>query len=225
MQSHGSFSEFASSHQGLVIGGGIILVLVLAGMFMNKNKTLPSNTSATTGAPDLSGLANGDIVYVPTQTNFETINKSQSGVFASNDPTLTTVTTGAVNSPTTTTTTNNPPKVVLPNPVPKQSGPIPQPPVTRAPAPPAPTPKPTTKGLIWDQKHTILGGETLSIIAAAVTRQLRAQGMPGSMSITWNDLYAHNTAVVNQYAQAHGFKTDFYNWIFPGEVITVPRWG
>jgi hypothetical protein len=210
-----NFSTFVSTHNGLVIGGGIILLLILAGMFMNsKNKTAP----ATTAVGDLSGLTGGK-VYVPTSTNFTTENIKygpQSG-----DPNLTSITnspvniqsgnptTTTINKPTTTTTTTNN------NPI------IP----TRT--PPVGTPPPPThgKGLIWDQRHAILGGETLSGIAASLTRTLRAQGMPGSMSVTWNDLYGHNQAVVQQYANAHGFHTDYWNWIFPGESITTPRWG
>lgn len=220
MSQHESFSEFVSTHQGLVIGGGLVLILILAGFFMNsKNKTLPVSTA--TG--DLSGLQNGNLVYVPTSTTFSTQNIRQ-GAF-SNDPNLTTVTNSPVNSgnpttsTTTTTTTNNPP--------PTHSGPGDHPDGGGTRQPPTPVPPPPThnKGLIWDQGHTVLGGETLSAIAAAVTRQLRAQGMPGSMSVSWNDLYAHNQAVVTQYANMHGFRADVWNWIFPGERITVPRWG
>jgi hypothetical protein len=224
------------AHPDLALAGGAVGVLLIAGSFFKARTPTAGSTTQ-----DLSGLKNG-IVYVPTQTSFTTENKS--GVFASNDPALTTVTTGPVNSPVTTTT-NNPP-VIQPAPgpcrvgyhfeptvaihsgsypttggscVPNSTGPIKQPP------PPGPNPPPTTKSLKWDQSYTIIGGDTLSAIAAKLTVKLRAQGMPGSMSVTWNDLWAHNTATITRYAQQHGFKTDYWNWIFPGETITVPRWG
>jgi hypothetical protein len=232
------------AHPDIALAGGAVGVLLIAGSFF-KAKTPATGTSTT---QDLSGLKNG-IVYVPTQTSFTTNNRTQSGVFASNDPALTSVTTGPVNSPTTTktttTTTNTPVPVPQPAPgpcragyhyepgsvivagsypiqggtcVPNSTGPI------KLPPPPGPNPPPTTKSLKWDQSYTILGGDTLSAIAAKLTTRLRAAGMPGSMSVTWNDLWAHNTATITKYAQQHGFKTDYWNWIFPGETITVPRW-
>src|SRR5438270_5958084 len=185
MQSHQSFSDFVSSHQSLVYGGGVVLVLVVAGIFMNsKNKTAPATSTA-----DLSGLTGGK-VFVPTSTNFTTENIKY-GQF-SNDPNLTTVTnSGNVNKTTTVTKTVNP----IPVPV-------------RQPPPPTPVPPTRGKGLIWDQRYSIHGGETLSSIAAVITRNLRARGMSGSMSVTWHDLYGHNTDLINRTAQAHGFRSD-----------------
>lgn len=210
----GSFTGFLETHKGIAIGGGVVLILVLAGI-MTRQKTTATLPASSTA--DLSGLTKG-LVYVPTQTSFSTQNIKYGPQVNSNDPNLTSVSgtqTGvSINKPTTTTTTttttNNPPTSTAPH------------------TPPTPIPVPVpqgAKGLIWDTRRTILGGETLSSIAAGQTRYLRTKGMPGSMIITWNDLYAHNTDVINRTAQAHGFRTDYWNWVFPGEVITVPRWG
>ena len=203
MGSHQNFSSFLETHKGIAIGGGVVLLLIVVGIAMkSKQSTLPATS---TGTADLSGLSGGKI-YVPTSTSFSTQNIKYGPQINSNDPLLTSVSgTQTVTGPTTTTTTNThiPPRAL-----------------------PPPTPVPVTnKGLIWDTRRAVLGGETLSSIAAQVTRQLRAAGMPGSMSVTWNDLYAHNTIIITQYANQHGFRTDVWNWIFPGEVITVPRWG
>jgi hypothetical protein len=204
LASHGSFTDFLETHKGIAIGGGVILLLVVAGIMMKQKTTatLPAGSTA-----DLSGLTGGKI-YVPTSTAFTTTNVKYGPQINSNDPLLTSVSgTQTVTGPTTTTTTTDP--------------------VHTAPhTPPVPIPPPPTKGkgLIWDARYTIRGGETLSSIAASLTRSLRATGMPGSMSLTWHDLYGHNTDLINRTAQAHGFRTDYYNWIFPGEIITVPRW-
>ena len=210
LQQHESFSQFVQTHQGLVIGGGVVAILVLAGMFMrSKQPSVPTSTTA-----DLSGLPEGKI-YVPTQTSFSTQNIKYGPQINSNDPNLTNVSgTQTVGGPTTTTTTTNNP-------------PWRKPPVTGGHEPP-PVPQPPrkdSKSLRWDQRYTVRGGKTLSSIAAARTRTLRAQGMPGNMTLTWHDLYAHNTAIINKYAQQHGYKSDYWNWIFPNETITVPRWG
>lgn len=221
----GGVFEFVQAHPGIAIGGGVVLLLLIGGSILKTKQPATTNPNAPLG--DLSGLQNG-IVYVPTQTSFITNNKS--GVFASNDPTLTTITTGPVNSPTstsTTTTTNNPVYRGHPIPGPKPVPTPAPPPPPRNPPPPQPQPPVKAKGLIWDQRHTILGGETLSGIAATLTRQLRAQGMPGSQSITWQDLYAHNTAVINATSAAHHNPIPGGPWndIFPGELISTPRWG
>lgn len=158
----------------------------------------PKTPATTAPQSDLSGLTNG-IVYVPTQTSFTTVNKAG----------------GSINSPvSTTTTTTNPPPVFHPGP----------PPVRVPPPPPAPPP-PTTKSLKWDQHWQILGGQNLSMIAGMLTTRLRAQGMPGSMSITWTDLWNYNQALITRYANQHGHYQNVYNWVFPGESLTVPRWG
>lgn len=207
IQSHQNFATFLETHKGIAIGGGVILLLVIAGIMMrSKQKTLP--VTATGGAPDLSGLTGGK-VYVPSQTTFSTQNIKYGPL--SNDPNLTSATLrDAFN---TTSTSNVPPSSIGGQPDPR-------------PLPPVPAPPPTAgKGLIWDTRRTVLGGETLSSIAAGQTRYLRSKGMPGSMMITWHDLYAHNTDVIARAAQAHGYTSDVWNWIFPGEILTVPRWG
>lgn len=215
MGSHQNFSTFLETHKGIAIGGGVVLLLIVVGIAMrSKQKTLPATSTA-----DLSGLDQGKI-YVPTQTSFSTQNVKYGPQINSNDPLLTTVSgtqtvTGPTTTTTTTKTTNPPPVVVVP--------PVVNPP-PRVNPPPVPVPI-TNKGLIWDTRRVVLGGETLSSIAAGQTRYLRTKGMPGSMSITWNDLWAHNQGVITQYAQQHGYRTDYWNWIFPGETIIVPRWG
>jgi hypothetical protein len=203
-------------HPDLALAGGVVGVLLVAGSIFKAKTGVPGTAGAT---QDLSGLKNG-IVYVPTQTTFQTINRTQSGVFASNDPALTSVTAGPVNSPTTTTTTGGPGPAGPPG-TPGPAGP----PGPRQPPPPKPNPPPTTRHLIWDQGYTIVGGDTLSAIAARLTPKLRAQGMPGSMSLTWTDLWQHNQGVVTKYANMHGHYRNVWDWVFPGERITVPRWG
>lgn len=211
LASHESFSDFLATHKGIAIGGGVILLLIVAGIALRSKNTatLPASSTA-----DLSGLTGGKI-YVPTSTSFSTQNVKYGPQINSNDPFLTNVsgtqTVGGPTTSTTTTTTYPPPGP--PTPVPPRVIP-----------PPTPVPI-SNKGLIWDTRRTILGGETLSSIAAGQTRYLRTKGMPGSMIITWNDLYGHNTDLINRTAQQHGYRSDYWNWIFPGEVITVPRWG
>lgn len=203
MGSHQNFSSFLETHKGIAIGGGVILLLVVVGIAMrSKQSTLPATS---TGTADLSGLSGGK-VYVPTSTAFTTENIKY-GAF-SNDPNLVTVTNSG-NKTTTTTTTNTETNTHIP---------------PRALPPPTPVPV-TNKGLIWDTRRAVLGGETLSSIASQQTRYLRTKGMPGSMQVTWNDLYAHNTTLISQQAAAHGHTTDVWNWIFPGETLIVPRWG
>lgn len=223
MQAHSGFANFVDTHKPLVIGGGVVAVLLVASHFMTRNK---APAAPGTGAPDLTGLTNGNLVYVPTQTSFTTENIKYGP--QSNDPNLTTITGSPVtigsNNPktttttTTTSTTNNPPGPKPPVVVP--------PPVSRNPPPKPPVPV-TTKRVIWDQRYTIRGGDTLSAIAASYTRTLRGAGMPGSQLVTWNDLYAHNTATINQWSNSHGNPIPGGPWnnIFPGEVITTPRWG
>ena len=209
MGSHQNFSSFLETHKGIALGGGVILLLVVAGVMM-KSKQSTTPATATTG--DLSGL-HGGIVYVPTQTSFSTQNIKYGAQVNSNDPNLTSVSgtqtvTGATTT-TTKTTTNTGGTSTAPH------------------TPPVPIPTPvTSKGLKWDTQYTILGGQTLSSIAAQVTRTLRAAGMPGSMSVTWHDLYAHNTNVINATSAAHHNPIPGGPWndIFPGEVITIPRW-
>ena len=206
----GGFMGFVQSHPGLDIAG-LILLLVLAGAYF-KNKSA-ATTASNAPLTNATGLTNGTI-YRPTQTIFSNIYKGAS----SGNTTTTTTSTSTTNTATTggkiingatggTTTPTTPP--------------------VHNPPPPQPKPKPTSKSLIWDQRYTIRGGETLSSIATSVTRTCRAQGMPGSQSVTWGDLYSHNTATINAESAAHHNPIPGGPWndIFPGETITVPRWG
>lgn len=195
----GGITAFIESNPSLALGSGVVLLLLVVGSLLKK-KTMPTtNPNGLAGGGDLSGLQNGNIVYVPTQTTFSTINRNSG------------------NTQTTTTTTVNPPPVINP------------PNIFFPPRPPIPQPKPpaTGKALVWDQRYTIRGGQNLTMVAADVTRRLRAAGMPGSQSVTWHDLYAHNTSVINETAAAHHNPIPGGPWndIFPGETITVPRWG
>lgn len=203
MGSHQNFSTFLETHKGIALGGGVILLLVVVGIAMrSKQSTLPATATA-----DLSGLSGGKI-YVPTSTSFSTQNIKYGPQINSNDPLLTAVSgSQTITGPTTTTTTYPPAQ-----------------PPTRTPPPPTPVPI-TNKGLIWDTRRVVLGGETLSSIASQQTRYLRTKGMPGSMSITWNDLMAHNMSVITKYANMHGHMQNVQDWIFPGETLIVPRWG
>lgn len=202
--------DFVATHKGLVIGGGLILVLVVAGKMMT-NKSSPTGSVngplSSFGDPSHQG---GMTAYVPTSTTFTTINQ---GAF-SNDPALENIAnsgnTTTTTSATSTTKTVQPPAIVGPP--------------TRPPGP-QPIPAPTNKRLIWDQGYSVSSGQTLSLIASIVTRNCRAQGMPTTMTVTWGDIYSQNQATVTSQAQAHGFKSDYWNWIFPGERLTVARWG
>lgn len=219
METHSSFSAWVGEHKGLVIGGSVVAVLILAGLFMN-NKTGAPASSVSGGPADLSGL-HGGLVYVPTSTSFQTQNINE---INSNDPNLTSISgTQTITGPTynnPTTTINNPPPVHHPGP-PPVPGPV------REPPPPHPQPPTRGRSLIWDQGHNVAGGETLSGIASSVNRDLHRQGMPGSMSLTWNDLYGHNKDVVDRNSTQHGNPIGGGPWnnIFPGEHIVVPRWG
>lgn len=244
IQQHSSISDFVVTHQPLVIGGGIVAVLLLAGLFLNsKNKTMPASSTNGTGPADLSGLQNGNLVYVPTSTNFDTTNIKYGPQVNSNDPNLTSVS-GTQNVTGPTTTVNKPIAVVPPVIIKPVIPPVVSPPVSTPPTgsghrttPPTPVPVNTRgKALIWDQKHTFVGGETLSSVAAGVTSWLRRyDGMPATVTVTWNDLYAHNTNIINSYAQRYGspVKSSFgtndpagpWNNVFPGETIVTPRWG
>ena len=217
-----SMEDFVSTHKGLVIGGGLIAILVIGGKFLSAKS--PSTSSTTSG--DLSGLQNGNLVYVPTQTSFTTEN--QSGIFASNDPTLQSITnSGPFGSPTTTTTTTTNKggvtgRPIIVNPPP----PVTRPPVTRQPPPPVPHPTTPGKSIKWNVGYTVVGGDTLSGIASKQTRQMRNAGMPGSMSISWHDIYSNNQSIIDSTSKAHGnpIPGGAWNNIFPGEHLTLPSW-
>lgn len=193
-----SMSSFIQENPALAVGGGIIGVLLIGGLIMQKTSN-PSSTPTS----DLSGLKNGNLVYVPTSTSFTTKN-IQKGTNIGN-------TTNTSTSTSTSTVTRNPP-------------------------PPPPSPPPTGgKSLIWNSSATIgssskkVQGQNLTQLAAQVTRNLRAQGMPGSMSVGWHDLYAHSKAAVDAAMRAkHSEKGDnIARETFPGQSvhITIPTWG
>lgn len=253
--SSGGIGEFIAEHPAIAVGG-VVVVLFAGYMLLNKGKTAsqPSANTAQGQATmtDLTGLstdAQGNhVVYVPTTTTFTTNNRitgsnvnspnSTTATSSVNAPSATSVTSTpstTVNAPTTTTVTVS--NTVPPTPVPVPT-PAPPPPSTTPSSntpgrtgTPAPTPQ-HKGGLVWDQHYTIRGGDTLSGIAANLTNSLRRAGMPTSLSVTYNDIYAHNTVTINKYAQQHGtpiknpaFPTPAaINNIFPGEIIVVPRW-
>lgn len=214
----GGIGSFIQDHPTASIAGGLVLALVVGSYVLSHKSTPATSTNGPTANGDLSGLKNGNLVYVPTSTSFTTYNKN------SNNSTST--------STSTSTTTVNPPPVVVSHPIP---GPIPIgviphpiiPVPVRSQPPPQPKPVATAKSLRWDQRYTIRGGQNLGEIAASLTRSLRAAGMPGSQSVTWHDLYAHNTATINQEAaQRHNpIPGGPWNDVFPNETITTPRWG
>lgn len=195
--------DFITNHRGLVIGGGLLLVLVIAGKYMSGKSSSTANGSLTSfgDTSNLGGIKNG-LVYVPTSTTFETINQ---GAF-SNDPNLKTVTNSGNTTSTSTTTTNN-----------DQDG---------RRRPPGPNPPPTGgKSLKWDQRYTVVGRQTLQYIASVYTRKCRVEGMPTSMSISYLDIWHHNEAVIERHARMHGHHEEVWNWVYTGEVLIVPRWG
>lgn len=285
--SGGGIKAFVEGHPTLVIGGGLILLLLIAGSMLKKNLGGVSNPTTdpnATGA-DLSGLTpdgkGGHIVYVPTQTSFTTDNV---GADFSNDPNLKSIKTGNIytnsnpytlsteNNTTTTTTTNPPPRPVVNPPIviPPVHVPPPQdyywdkdhdrkiyqdghtvytgtgtggtwtpgnPDDPGAPtswgkqtqraAPPPQLAHNDAKGtLVWDSQHTMGRGQTLPSIATKVTHQLRSQGMPGSTSVHWTDIYARNTTVLTP-ANAARHNTVVggpHQDVFPGHTIVVPRY-
>ena len=246
----GAITDFIDANPQIALGGAVVGVLVIGGILLKK-RSAQSALAATTPTgvtSDLSGLTSdgqgGHIVYVPTQTTFSTDNRTIGADF-SNDPQLTTIQTGQIgpigNTDTTTTntkTTSATPVATIPTPTTPRPIVPPSPPASsgsagtgnpppRATTPPTVAPPTQGKNLYWDQRYTISGGETLSSIAAMRTRWLRAnKGFPGSMSITWNDLYAHNTTVINAESAAHNNPIPGGPWndIFPGEVIVLPDW-
>lgn len=245
--SSGSFFTFLEAHPTVAVGA-VLGILIVGGMLISKKQQASTTPNADTSG--LPGLTNGNIVYVPTSTNFTTVNRGSNFGNTTNNVSKASdggiiqnaVGTPSSNTGTSSNTTTSPQGTIqqavqritqqtVSSGSTTQTNSSVQTNVNTVPgkAPPPPQPKPpqTSKGLIWDQRHTITGGETLSGIAASLTRSLRAAGMPGSMSVGWPDLYAHNTAVINATAAAHHNPIPGGPWndIFPGEVITVPRWG
>lgn len=225
----------------LIVGGIAIFFLVIPqvlklGQQATGTSSQLAGTSNNTNA-DLSGLTTSaggtPIAYVPTQTIFSTTNITKGSTVNSpnsvNAPSATTVTSQApssVNVTTPVSITN--PVTLVPSPVPVAKPPTPSAPPRNG--TPTPVSNPKTGHLQWDQNYSIKHGDTLSAIAAHLTQRLRSAGMPTSMSVTYNDIYAHNMAVINAASAKHGTPIKGYatpaqlNNIFPGEVITLPRW-
>ena len=113
-----SIGEFIQEHPGLMLGGGLLGAVIIYSLLKGQNAA--SGIGAPGTAQDLSGLgvnANGQpVVYVPTSTNFVTKNV---GAEISNDPNLTSFSTGAIvsNSPLTVNT-----PTPAPTPAPVSSG-------------------------------------------------------------------------------------------------------
>jgi len=193
-----AFSDFVDSHSTLLIGAGVLAVLVIGGQLIGK-KDAVSGSGA--GQQDLSGLQNGNIVYVPTQTTFSTENVGQD---FSNDPSLTSVTTGntAVNSPTTGGTTTTTTVTVNPTPTPPTNGnppPVQKPPATTTPPPPAKSAPAKHYQLVWGAIHVVTTDDTnqgmnaLNHIASQSTMIMQTQQhAPSNVSINANDIKSHN---------------------------------
>jgi hypothetical protein len=233
---------FIKQHTALSIGIAFVGALVIYTVF--KNKSGGGMGTGTTTAQDLSGLgtdASGNhVVYVPTQTSFSTSNV---GADFSNDPNLQSVQTGAIisNSPVTgvpiapvqksapTQVTNATPSPPPPAPLPS---PIPKPPSggtstggvhpVKLPSVPAPI----SKSLKWMGTYSVVGGDTLSGIAAKVTAQAKAAGAPGSTVVTYQQIYNFNKTMVDGMAKLHGNPVPGgpQNNIFPGETLVIPVW-
>ena len=221
--------EWVSEHPQVAVGG-VVVVLFIGYMLIKKNQTTQPTTNTATGTgstADLSGLttdsSGNKVVYVPTQTNFITRNNTVgSNVNSPNSTTATssvsapaatsvsaaapvassTSVTNTVNTVTNTTTNTNVPTRV----------PTPQPPMTHKGA------------LVWDQRYVVKSGDNLSYIASRLTSMLRQQGLPGSLSVSYNDIYGHNQSVINGMALQHGVRANQINYVYPGEGLVVPRW-
>lgn len=91
------------------------------------------------------------------------------------------------------------------------AGPPGSPGSTPAPAPaPAPTPTPTSPGPVSQPTtYSVVSGDTLS-------------GIASRFGTTWQNLYDMNRNIIDNAAHQHGFYSNEYNWIFPGEQLVVP---
>ncbi len=227
---------FIASHPTLLIGSGVVALLLLVA-FLNKR----NNTTATGGtSQNLTGIAadssGNHIVYVPTSTSFSTQNI---GAEFSNDPNLQSIQTGAIvtNSPITQSTSTATTSTQITKPIVNSIPPNAPPPVVEPPkggtstggvhpvkAPP--TPAPPSKGIKWNSTYTVLGGDTLSGIAAKITAQIRSAGAPSNTLVTYQQIFGYNSSVITSTSNAHGnpIPGGPQNNIFPGERIIVPSW-
>ena len=210
--------DWIEEHPIVLIAGGIAIVLFVVPKVLKLGQT-SNGTTPTNSMLGSSNDAGTGTSYIPTQTIFTTVNKyTGSNVNSPNSatssvsaPSATTVTAPSANSTTVTvpvSVTSNTPVTV--NTPPRMGTPAPNP--------------PTGGHLQWDQNYTIHSGDTLTGVAAKLTSSLRSSGMPGNVSVTYADIFAHNTAIITTTAAKHGIKSGFANWIYPGEIITVPRW-
>jgi nucleoid-associated protein YgaU len=89
-----------------------------------------------------------------------------------------------------------------------------QKPAAPAPVPtPTPTPTPVPVPTPVVRSYQVLGGDTLWAIAG------QFYGDPTQ----YPRIYAANSAVIEQTAQAHGFvNSGGGHWIFPGEMLVIP---
>lgn len=225
-------TSWIEGHGPLIIIGGVIVAVFIIYQIIQKQQhdamgtqTSPSASGVTS---DLSGLqvdANGNpVVYVPTETIFRTTTNI-GGNNTVNSPTNTTT---SSSSNTSTVTIQSPPATPTgtppPTPPPSSTQPSSNPPIVV-------TPVVHAGGRVWDQRYTVKSGDTLSGIAAGVQNyMIRYQGAPSNVTVTANDLYSHNQTTINAMSAAHGNPIQGYatpvqmNNIFPGEVLTTPRW-
>jgi hypothetical protein len=227
---------------------------------INAQGNASTMAGATNNASDLSGLTNGGttspVAYIPTTTNFTTTNNTTDSVLNSPNsnainPAISygnsTPVSATIQTPPTpviqprrpmtypsTTVDNGSVPVVSVGPIVNQVNPpavLPNDSHPPRQGTPVPIPAPTTGQLVWNQNYTIKSGDTLSGIASSVTAKVRNQGMPTSMNVSFNDIYAHNKPVIDANSAAHGNPVKGFatpqqvNNIFPGEVITLPVWG
>jgi hypothetical protein len=221
------------------------------GALINSPGSYNNGINPLTGLPytDNSGLINPltgqQIAYVPTGTSFTTNNvgaelNGQQGAVTVNA-------TNSITSSSPTTVTNSqsrtrqrhvapappiaPATPVVNNPAPTPpaaivSPPAPAPPASPTPVSAAPVTPPAQYAIVWNYPYTVKGGDTLSGIAANITSAAHTAGMPSSQSITWQDIYNHNTNVINSTATAHGNPIPGGPWnnIFPGEQLQLATW-
>ncbi len=74
--------------------------------------------------------------------------------------------------------------------------------------PTSPPTNPPTNPPTGGQSYTVKSGDTLSSIA-------------NRYHTTWQYIYNEDKSIIDATAQAHGHYSQEYNWIFPGEVLTI----
>lgn len=240
MEENGGFLGFIKMHPELMLGFGVVAVLIVISMVKKQGST------ASSSPQDLSGLSKNSqgqpVVYVPTSTNFTTENV---GAVFSNDPSLNSVTTGAITTNSTISGNKSvaPVPVTLAKPVVNNTSPssvstsntststnanstggtqtggvtpVKSPPVT----------PPPSKGIKWNYPYTVKSGDTLSGIANNVSNAARSAGAPSNTTITYMQIYNYNKSTIDSTSNAHGNPIPGGPWnnIFPGETIWLPTW-